>query len=213
LQHEDITDVEDFDLDTLLEAEHEWARFNRLHKMYEPGPYSIEKYPRHREIFAAGRDYRHRCFMGGNGTGKTYGMGGYETALHLTGLYPDWWTEENGFLRFDHPIDARACGDTRETCRDIIQRVMLGDFAKLGMEEFGTGIIPKHLLGKPKIVQNTNGAVDFVPDAWRDAVDPATQTITVEILMSEGPDPTVEATLNGHTVIYTPSSADAVPCR
>lgn len=58
-----------------------------------------------------------------------------------------------------------------------------------------------------------DGAVDFVPDAWRDAVDPATQTITVEILMSEGPDPTVEATLNGHTVIYTPSSADAVPCR
>jgi phage terminase large subunit-like protein len=155
----DVTDIEDFDLETLLAAEAEYQRYNRLFAMYQPGPYSLEHYPKHSEILEAGAKFRHRCFMGGNGTGKTYGLGGYETALHLTGLYPLWWAGH----RFDTPIDARACGDTRETVRDIIQKVMLGDFAKLGQEAFGTGMIPRHLLGKPKIVQNTNGSVDFVP--------------------------------------------------
>lgn len=156
---EEVIDIEDFDLETLIEAESQWARYNRLHTVYQPGPLSIAHYVKHREMFDAGAKFRHRCFMGGNGTGKTYGLGGYELACHLTGLYPSWWDG----LRFDHPIDARACGDTRETVRDIIQKVMLGDFAKLGAEEFGTGMIPRHLLGKPKIVQNTNGSVDFVP--------------------------------------------------
>lgn len=148
-----------FDLETLLEAERLFGKYNFAARMFQPGPFSISHYPRHAEIFEAGARFRHRCFMGGNGTGKTFGVGGYETYLHLTGLYPSWW---NGH-RFDRPINARACGDTRETVRDIIQKVMLGDFAKLGAEEFGTGMIPRHLLGKPKIVQNTNGSVDFVP--------------------------------------------------
>lgn len=153
------TAIDDFDIETLLEAESLFRKYNLQETVYQPGPFSVERYAKHKEMFDAGLKFRHRCFMGGNGTGKTYGLGGYETMLHLTGLYPFWWAG----LRFDHPIDARACGDTRETVRDIIQRVMLGDFAKLGMEEFGTGMIPRHLLGKPKIVQNTNGSVDFVP--------------------------------------------------
>lgn len=96
-------------------------------------------------------------------TGKTYGLGGFEVACHATGLYPEWWTEENGFLRYDHPINIRACGDTRETVRDIIQVVLFGDYIKTGQEEFGTGMIPRHLLGTPKVVQNTNGSIDFCP--------------------------------------------------
>lgn len=147
------------DLDTLLAAEAQFRRYNMAEGMYCPGPFSIAAYPKHREMFDAGAKYRHRCFMGGNGTGKTYGLGGYETYLHLTGLYPWWWEG----LRFETPINARACGDTRETVRDIIQKVMLGDAAKLGPEEYGTGMIPRHLLGKPKTVPNTNGSVDFVP--------------------------------------------------
>ena len=158
-----LTDIKDWDLDTLLEAEALHQKYNRIERLYRPGPFGIDKYLKHREMFAAGKRFRHRCFMGGNGTGKTYGLGGYEVACHATGIYPDWWTEENGFLRYDHPVNIRACGDTRETVRDIIQAVLFGDFIKTGQEEFGTGMIPRHLLGTPKVVQNTNGSIDFCP--------------------------------------------------
>ncbi len=92
-------------------------------------------------------------------TGKTYGLGGFEVACHATGIYPPWWEG----LRFDHPVNIRACGDTRETVRDIIQVVLFGDYIKTGKEDFGTGMIPRHLLGSPKVVQNTNGSIDFCP--------------------------------------------------
>jgi hypothetical protein len=58
-----------------------------------------------------------------------------------------------------------------------------------------------------------DGGTDFIPEEWRDAVNPATEELTVEILLSEGPDPTVEATLNGHTVVYAPATEDPPGCR
>lgn len=91
-------------------------------------------------------------------TGKTYGLGAYETYLHLTGDYPFWWVG----LRFDHPIDAWACGDTRETVRETVQTYLIGAIHVDGMDALGTGIIPRDRLGKPKIVQNTNGSCDFI---------------------------------------------------
>ena len=152
-------DVDDFDLDTLIEAEEQYRRYNAVEFMYDPrGPFGLSKYPKHFDMFAAGNTYDHRCFAGGNGVGKTYGLGGYEVALHATGLYPDWWPG----LRFDRPIKIRCCGDTRQTMREVIQPVLLGDFAEKGEEEFGTGLIPKHVLGKPRIVSNTNGLVDYI---------------------------------------------------
>lgn len=142
----------------LLDAEAHWQRYNRLYGMFEPGPLGIDKYPRHRECFADGARFRTRCFMGGNGTGKTFGVGSFETALHLTGEYPPWWDG----LRFEAPIDAWVGGDTRETVRDTLQKYLLGNFAELGVDEYGTGLIPRHLLGKPVIVGNTGNAVDYV---------------------------------------------------
>lgn len=74
--------------------------------------------------------YHHNC-------GKSE-AGGYELALHLTGLYPKWW---EGY-RFDRPIKAMAAGDTGATTRDILQAKMLGDY-----NDPGTGLIPKaHLI-------------------------------------------------------------------
>jgi hypothetical protein len=37
------------------------------------------------------------------------GIGGFETTLHLTGDYPEWWEGR----RFDHPIEAWVAGETR----------------------------------------------------------------------------------------------------
>jgi len=54
------------------------------------GPLRRELYPKHLEFFRAGAAHKERAFIAGNRCGKTV-AGGYETTLHLTGLYPDWW--------------------------------------------------------------------------------------------------------------------------
>lgn len=76
---------------------------------------------------------RERLALAGNRVGKTEGIGGYETTLHLTGLYPEWWEGR----RFSQPISAVAAGTTGKTTRDIIQKKLLGNWGELG-----TGLIP-----------------------------------------------------------------------
>lgn len=87
-------------------------------------------------------------------TGKSYGIGGYEVTLHLTGEYPDWWEGK----RFHYPTEIWAAGDTSETTRDIIQNILLGPNG-----DFGSGLIPKHtILGNPTFRAGVAGAVDTV---------------------------------------------------
>jgi phage terminase large subunit-like protein len=71
--------------------------------------------------------------MAGNQLGKTL-AGGFETAMHATGLYPDSW---DGY-RFDGPTVGWVCGETGEVVRDTVQKVLVG---RPGQE--GTGSIPK----------------------------------------------------------------------
>lgn len=116
------------------------------------GPLRRDLYPKHLQFFAGGREHQERCMMAANRVGKTWGVGGYETALHLTGLYPDWW---EGF-RFDGPIEAWAAGDTSETTRDIVQAALMGPLGELG-----TGLIPKaHIVGEPAKRMGVSGAID-----------------------------------------------------
>ena len=80
--------------------------------------------------------------LAGNRVGKTEGVGGYETALHLTGLYPAWWQGR----RFDRPIQAWAAGTTAVTTRDVVQLALMGP-----VDELGTGLIPGDcILGRPR---------------------------------------------------------------
>src|SRR6185369_10409868 len=58
------------------------AQRNRL-RSYRP-------YPKQAEFHAAGADNNETLFMAGNQLGKTW-AGGFETAIHATGRYPDWW--------------------------------------------------------------------------------------------------------------------------
>jgi hypothetical protein len=55
----------------------------------------------------------------------------------------------------------------------------------------------------------TNGVP--VPPAWADLVDLKAHTLDVEVLVTPGPDPTVTATANGHSVVYEPVAPEAVP--
>lgn len=151
--------VED-ELHRLLLEEQDYQATHKFYEMFpEEGPLRRELYAKHMEFFAHGKTYQERCFMGGNGTGKTWGVGAYELTCHLTGEYPWWW---NG-RRFDGPISAWVCGDTRETVRDIIQAKLIGEVSKMGDSALGTGMIPRsRFASEPRYIPNTNKAADFV---------------------------------------------------
>lgn len=92
-----------------------------------------------------GAPHRDRLALCANRVGKTEGMGGYETAIHLTGRYPDWWQG----ARWGRPINAWASGKNNESTRDIIQAKLFGAVAYHGREKTvtGTGLIPAEDIG------------------------------------------------------------------
>lgn len=108
----------------------------------DEGPLRRELYPKHLRFFEAGLTHRIRLILAANRVGKTLGMGGYETTLHLTGRYPAWWKGR----RFSKPVRAWAAGDTLQTTRDTVQEKLLGPIDMLG-----TGLIPANkIVGQPK---------------------------------------------------------------
>lgn len=109
-------------------------------------------YPKHMKFFEAGKEYNERAFIAANRVGKSV-AGGFEAAVHATGLYPHWW---NGW-KLDRPIRGWCCGKTTETTRDIVQVVLFGP-----TDSFGSGMIPKRLIGEVKTRPNTNGGLDYV---------------------------------------------------
>src|ERR1700691_5673746 len=91
---------------SLLKAlESEWTARESQRQLFRYRPYSKQK-----EFHEAGKTYRERLLMAGNQLGKTLAAGS-ESAMHATGLYPDWWPGR----RFDHPIAAWAAGVTGES--------------------------------------------------------------------------------------------------
>jgi phage terminase large subunit-like protein len=122
--------------------------------------YARHKYAKHLEFFEAGARYRERCAMAANRTGKTFGMGGFETTCHLTGLYPDWW---EGRV-FTKPVRFWAAGKTNETTRDIVQSTLCGDIAYEGQRKIvtGTGLIPGALIGGITWKQGVADLIDTV---------------------------------------------------
>lgn len=138
----------------LIQSELDRRARNKISRYYpDEGPLRRELYRKHLEFFAAGLHHRERCFMAANRVGKTEGCGAYETTLHLTGQYPDWWPGK----RFDRGIKAWAAGDTSKTVREIIQEKLLG---KPG--EHGTGMIPGDLIIHKTTKQGISDAIDTV---------------------------------------------------
>lgn len=126
----------------------------KIHDYFpDTGPLRRELYQKHLDFFKAGARYRERCFMSANRIGKTESGGGYETSLHLTGIYPAWWEGK----RFERRIRAWVAGKTNETTRDIIQRKLLGP-----KNDFGTGLIPGDHIGRITWKQGVQDLVDTV---------------------------------------------------
>lgn len=143
----------------LEERERRKAR-RKLFTLYpDEGPLRRELYAKHLQFFAGGKEHLERCMMAANRVGKTWGVGGYETTLHLTGLYPEWWQGR----RFTRPTFCWAAGDTKTTTRDIIQHALLGVGAEGKSGEIGTGLIPgDSIVGNPTPMQGVPNAVDSV---------------------------------------------------
>lgn len=136
-----------------LEAELERRRQNKIYTYFpEAGKYRRELYVKHMEVFRAGKDHRERLFLAANRTGKTI-VGAYETAVHLTGLYPPWWEGK----RFDRATNVWACNKTAVDCRDINQLELLGQPG-----QFGTGMIPRDYLIHTKPKPSVPDAIEII---------------------------------------------------
>lgn len=93
-------------------------------------------YPKQLEFHSAGAHFRERMLMAGNQLGKTLAAAN-ETAMHLTGIYPDWWAGK----RFDRAVRWLAGSESAELTRKGVQRLLLGPPENEAM--WGTGAIPK----------------------------------------------------------------------
>ncbi len=112
-------------------------------------------YARQKAFHDAGAVHRERLLIAANRIGKTL-CGAAEMAMHLTGLYPDWWRGKT----FDKPVRAWAAGVTNESARDVVQEKLIGSpFRKA---EWGQGMIPKTALGEVTMARGTSDLIDTI---------------------------------------------------
>jgi phage terminase large subunit-like protein len=99
----------------------------------------------HQRKFFETFDSPRRGILAANRIGKTVSTC-YETAMHLTGQYPDWW---RGY-RFDRPITAMVAGEGWSQVAMVLQNELLGTQDVKIRDALGTGAIPR-----AAIVQDT----------------------------------------------------------
>lgn len=126
-------------------------RYKETHKLQSYAPYPYQKAFHHA---SAGETYqspfedlepeiipRYRAIVSANKIGKTWSAA-METAMHATGLYPEWWKG----IRFDHAVKVVVAGITNESTKDNPQKELFGD--PNDEDAFGTGSVPKDLIVK-----------------------------------------------------------------
>jgi len=124
-------------------------RYNLIDSLFRDEK-NREGYHKHVDLLSEGKDYRSRLFIAANRVGKTLG-GAYESALHATGDYPDWWRG----VRFDGPTLCWAAGDTSKTTREFVQLALLG-------HEKGTGTIRRSAVVRTTAKSGTADAIDTI---------------------------------------------------
>ena len=132
----DISNISEGNLPRIVEIQRqllERERYNKI-ELYDPYPYQ-------RRFHDTGAECSQRLLMAGNRIGKSM-SGASEVAMHLTGLYPDWWEGR----RFKQPITAWVGGVSNETVRDINQTELLG--IPGDPEQLGTGTVPRNKIKK-----------------------------------------------------------------
>ena len=107
-------------------------QFNQL-KYFRPFEHQTK-------FFTTGASPR-RGILAANRIGKTVSTC-YETAMHLTGLYPDWWPGK----KFAKPVTAFVAGEGWEQVARVLQDELIGTKDIKIREQIGTGAIPKHCI-------------------------------------------------------------------
>jgi len=79
-----------------------------------------------------------RGILAANRIGKTVSTC-YETAMHLTGIYPDWWEGR----RYDRPITAMVAGEGWSQVALVLQNELLGTPDVKLRDNIGSGAIPR----------------------------------------------------------------------
>lgn len=109
-------------------------KYNSL-KYFKPFNHQIE-------FFKTG-NYPRRGILAANRIGKTVSTC-FETAYHLTGLYPKWWPETA--KRFTKPVTAFVAGEGWEQVARVLQDELLGTKDIKIKDHIGTGSIPKECI-------------------------------------------------------------------
>ena len=122
--------------------------FNKRFLFYKPNP-------KQASFQSAGKEAIERLFLAGNRTGKTY-CGCIEDAIHLTGVYPEWWEGH----RFNHPIIAWVASENYEITRNVLQLKLIGGYSQDG--GFTNGLIHPSLILRKAMLSGVNGAIDYV---------------------------------------------------
>ena len=118
-------------MEQLASAVMDHMRFNQLH-YFRPFQHQLE-------FFSTSTD--RRGILAANRIGKTVSTC-YETAMHLTGLYPDWWQGR----RYSGPITAMVAGEGWAQVALVLQKELLGTPDVKITESLGTGAIPRHTI-------------------------------------------------------------------
>jgi len=127
------------------------------HKLEGYKPYQFQIKFHHAEGYLTPGVLAHlKALICANQIGKTW-CAGYETAMHLTGKYPEWWKGE----RFWYPVDCVVAGVTNDLTRDHPQKILLGDPDE-GDRAIGTGTIPIECVGKITRKAGVPNAIDSV---------------------------------------------------
>ena len=114
--------------DLVIEVADE-MKYNQL-KYFRPFDHQLR-------FFETGNSER-RGILAANRIGKTVSTC-YETACHLTGLYPEWWT---GY-RFNKPITCMVAGEGWSQVALVLQNELLGTQDVKITDNLGTGVIPR----------------------------------------------------------------------
>lgn len=132
--------------------------------------YRYKPYAKQAEFHEAGADpdIRERLLKAGNQLGKTYSAA-YEAAMHLTGIYPDWW---RGAV-FEDPVTAWGASMTSQVTRDTVQRLLLGP-----PNAHGTGAIPAKMIVDVK--RSAHGVADSVESITVQHITGGTSRITMK---------------------------------
>ena len=118
----------------LVYAIQEDMRYNQL-KYFRPFEHQLR-------FFKTGGSER-RGILAANRIGKTVSTC-FETAYHLTGLYPAWWPESA--KRFEKPITVMVAGEGWQQVAMVLQNELLGTQDVKIRENIGTGAIPRNCI-------------------------------------------------------------------